>query len=134
MNIEGLIKNLPNEIFDDEYVSSNHTLFELYKEEYSLVKYLRKKMLAAKIVNSEDLESNIREELSIYDGGTLMFKQNQFGEVTNKLGIMLNTFDEENNNSFNGYTELEQYHTIASTILKMLPEILIEKMISGSKN
>ena len=134
MNIEGLIKNLPNEIFDDEYVSSNHTLFELYKEEYSLAKYLRKKMLAAKIVNSEDLESNIREELSIYDGGTLMFNQNQFGELTNKLGIMLNTFDEENNNSFNGYTELEQYHTIASTILKMLPEILIEKMISGSKN
>jgi hypothetical protein len=134
MNIEGLIKNIPNEIFDDEYVSSNHTLFELYKEEYSLAKYLRKKMLAAEIVNSEDLESNIREELGIYDVGTLGGKQYMFGEVTNMLGIMLNTFDEENNNNFNGYTELEQYHTIASTILKMLPEILMEKMISGSKN
>tara|TARA_B110000238_G_C16016203_1_gene391160 strand:- start:414 stop:818 length:405 start_codon:yes stop_codon:yes gene_type:complete len=134
MNIEGLIKNMPNEIFDDEYVSSNHALFELYKEEYSLAKYLRKKMLAAEIVNSEDLESNIREELGIYDGGALLFKQNQFGEVTDMLAMMLNTFDEKNNTNFNGYTELEQYHTIASTILKMLPEILMEKMISGSKN
>ena len=39
-------------------------------------------MLAAEIVNSEDLESNIREELGIYDGGALLFKQDQFGEVT----------------------------------------------------
>ena len=91
-------------------------------------------MLAAEIVNSEDLESNIREELGIYDVGTLGGKQYMFGEVTNMLGMMLNTFDEESNNNFNGYTELEQYHAIAGTILKMLPEILMEKMISGSKN
>ena len=133
MNIESLIKNIPNEIFDDEYVSSNHTLFELFKEEYSLAKYLRKKMLAAEIVNSEDLESNIRDELGIYDAGTLGGKQYMFGQVTDMLGMMLNNFDEENNNNFNGYTELEQYHAIAGTILKMLPEILIDKMISGSK-
>ena len=126
--IEGLIKNFPNEIFDDEYVSSNHTLFELFKEEYSLAKYLRKRTLAREIGNIEDLESNIREELGIYDVGALLLKQFQFGQLTDMLGMMLNDFDKENNNNFNGYTELEQYHTIASTILKMLPEIIVEKI------
>ena len=134
MNIEGVIKNLPNEIFDDEYISSNNTAFKLYKEEYSLVKYLRKRTLAAEIVNLEDLESNIRKELGIYDVGTLGGKQYMFGELTNMLAMMLNAFDEKKNNSFHGYTELEQYHTISSTIIKILPEILMAKLMSGSGN
>jgi hypothetical protein len=133
MNTKKLLKNIPNEIFDDEYVTSNHILFDLYKEEYSLTKYLRKRVLAAEILNSEDLEINIREELAIYDVGTLGGKQYVFGEVTNMLGTMLNTFDEENNNNFNGYTELEQYHTISGTIHNMLPELIMGKIIS-SKN
>ncbi len=133
MNTEKILKNIPNEIFDDEYVSSNYMLFELYKEEYSLVKYLRKKVLAAEIINNEDLKRNIHEELAIYDVGTLGGKQYMFGEVTKMLGTMLNTFDEEKNNNFNGYIELEQYHTIAGTIHNMLPEIIMEKIIS-SKN
>ena len=124
----GFLKNIPNEIFDDEYVTSNHILFELYKEEYSLTKYLRKRVLSAEILNNEDLEINIREELAMYDVGTLGAKLYVFGEVTNMLGTMLNTFDEENNNNFKGYTELEQYHTISGTIQNMLPEIIMEKL------
>ena len=46
MKIEGLIKNVPNTIFGEDYAMTNHICFMMAKKEYSLVKYLRKKMLA----------------------------------------------------------------------------------------
>ena len=131
MNITGLIKNFPNEIFDSQYVNSNSLLFGLYKEEYTFVKYLRKKMLASEIVGTKDLEDNIMAELNTYDVGELGGKQYLFGEVKNMLGMMLNDFDAKNENNFNGYNELEQYHSIASHIFQMMPNIIMFKMISG---
>ena len=133
---------MKGEEFDDEYVLSNNLLFELYIEEYSLIKHLRKMMLPdtgggtrlPEIVNREDLEFNIRKELSSYDVGTLGGKMYMFGQVNSTLAEMLNDFDNKNQSDFIGYTELEQYHTIASTILQMLPEIIMGNIENSSEN
>ena len=49
-------------------------------------------------------------------------------QVIQILALRLNDFDKDGNNNFNGYIELEQYHTIASLIVKMLPELIINKI------
>ncbi len=133
MKLDGVIKNIPNEIFDGDYALANSTLFMMCKLEYSFVKYLRRKVLAAEIGSQEDLQNNIKKELSIYDAGTLGGKQYMFGQVNETLAHMLNDFDEKKNNKFNGYKELEQYHTISGIIVQMMPEILMAKIIGGAK-
>ena len=56
-----------------------------------------------------------------------------FGQVNQMLAHMLNDFDEKKNNKFNGYKELEQYHTISGIIVQMMPEMIMEKMLQGKK-
>lgn len=128
MNIEGLIKNIPNEIFDEEYALTNSICFMLAKKEYSFVKYLRKKTLAGEISNQSDLEQNIKSELENHDGGELLGMQFMLGQVLEILATRLNDFDNKNNKTFNGYIELEQYHTIAGIILKILPELILNNI------
>ena len=142
MDISVINSEMKGEEWDDEYVLSNKLLFELYIEEYSLVKHLRKMMLSdtgggtrlPEIVNREDLECNIRKELSSYDVGTLGGKMYMFGQVNSMLAEMLNDFDEKKQSDFIGYKELEQYHTLASTILQMLPEIIMGDITNSSEN
>ena len=125
MKLDGLIKNIPNEIFDEEYALTNSICFMLAKKEYSFVKYLRKKTLAGEISDQSDLEENIKSELENYDGGELLGMQFMLGQVLEMLATRLNDYDNDNNNTFKGYVELEQYHTIAGIILKMLPELIL---------
>ena len=128
MDIENIISNVPNQIFDDDYALTNFTCFSVAKVEYSLVKYLRSKMLIGEIQDQADLEENIKIEIESFDGGELMGLQFMLNQVIQILALRLNDFDKDGNNNFNGYIELEQYHTIASLIVKMLPELIINKI------
>ena len=125
---EGAIKNIPNEKFDKEYVTINLVIFELFKIEYSFIKYLRKKTLLRQISNEDDLIENIKNELNKYDFPTLGVKQHQYNGIIEILAKALNNYDAENNNSFNGYIELEQYHSIAIKISENIPEIMMNSL------
>tara|TARA_Y100000768_G_C23882559_1_gene635974 strand:- start:552 stop:950 length:399 start_codon:yes stop_codon:yes gene_type:complete len=128
MKIDGLIKNIPNQVYDDDYVLTNSICFMLAKKEYSFVKHLRKKTLAGEISDQSDLEKNINNELKNHDGGELLGMQFMLGQVLEMLATRLNDFDKNNNNKFNGYIELEQYHTITGIIIKMLPELIVNQL------
>ena len=122
---KGGIKNIPNEKFDVEYTKLNSIAFETYKVEYSFAKHLRKKTLLAQIGNEDELIENIKNELIKYDFTQLGVKQFQYNGLIGLLANALNEFDNQNNNKFNGYIELEQYHTIAIKIVENIPEIMM---------
>lgn len=126
--IEGAIKNYPNEKFDNEYSKVNLIAFEMYKFEYSFAKHLRKKTILKQIQSEEELIENIKNELIKYDFPQLGVKQFQYNELIGLLANALNEFDNENNNKFNGYIELEQYHAIAMKISENIPEIMMKNL------
>ncbi len=127
MKIEGLIKNVPNTIFGEDYAMTNHICFMMAKKEYSLVKYLRKKMLAGEITSDIQLEENIKKELKEnYSGSELMGVQFMLNQVIQLLATSLNNFDKKKNNKFEGYSELEQYHSISGLIVNLLPALTME--------
>ena len=125
---EGAIKNIPNEKFDDEYLKVNLIAFEMYKVEYSFAKHLRRKTLLRQIQSEDKLIENIKNELIRYDFPQLGVKQFQYNGLIELLANALNEFDNENNNKFNGYIELEQYHTIAIKISENIPEIMMNAL------
>tara|TARA_B100001059_G_scaffold171704_1_gene171821 strand:- start:2783 stop:3214 length:432 start_codon:yes stop_codon:yes gene_type:complete len=125
---EGAIKNIPNEKFDDEYSKVNLIAFKMYKVEYSFAKHLRKKTILRQIQSEEELIENIKNELIKYDFPQLGVKQFQYNELIALLANSLNEFDNKNNNKFNGYIELEQYHTIAIKINENIPEIMMKTL------
>jgi hypothetical protein len=133
MDVNKLINDFSNETYDDKYFESNMPLFNIYKEEYSFVKYVRAKMKAGKVANQEEMDKIIKNELNRYDVGTLGGKQYMFGELTNMLGVFLNEYDTKGEKGFKGYEELEQYHSISGHITQMMPVLLTEKIISGKQ-
>ena len=128
LSTKGAIKNIPNEKFDDEYTTINLIAFEMCKTEYSFAKHLRKKTILRQIQSEDELIENIKNELVKYDFPQLGVKQFQYNEIIGLLANALNEFDNENNNKFNGYIELEQYHTIAMKISENIPEIMMNSL------
>lgn len=131
MDINKMVNDFSNETYDEKYFESNMALFTIYKEEYSFVKYVRAKMKAGKVANQEEMDQIIKNELNRYDVGTLGGKQYMFGELTNMLGAFLNEYDSNKEKGFKGYDELEQYHSTSGHITQMMPNLLMEKMLSG---
>jgi hypothetical protein len=128
LSSDGAIKNIPNEKFDDEYSKVNLIAFEMYKVEYSFTKHLRRKTLLRQIQSEDKLIENIKNELIRYDFPQLGVKQFQYNGLIELLANALNEFDNENNNKFNGYIELEQYHTIAIKISENIPQIMMNTL------
>ena len=131
MDVNKMVNDFSNEIYDDKYFDCNLILFTVCKEEYSFVKYIRSKMKAGKIANQEEMGVMIKNELNKYDVGTLGGKQYMFGETTKMLGTFLNDYDSKGEKGFDGYDELEQYHSISGIITQMMPALLMEKMLSS---
>jgi len=127
MSIKGLIKNFPTNIYDDDYVLINKYLFETFKEEYALVKHIRKKMLAGEILNDEDLEKNIRDETNNYDTESIGVKMFMLKQLTESLSSLLTDLDEKNNKGFKGYDDLDQYYSLSFEINKVLVKILLNQ-------
>ena len=131
MDVNKMVNDFSNETYDKRYFDCNLMLFTVYKEEYSFAKYIRSKMKAGKIANQEEMDVMIKNELNKYDVGTLGGKQYMFGETTKMLGTFLNDYDSKGEKGFDGYEELEQYHSISGHITQMLPALLMEKIVSG---
>jgi hypothetical protein len=127
MSIKGLIKDFPTNIYDDDYVLINKYLFESFKEEYALVKHIRKKMLAGEILNDEDLEKNIRDETNNYDTESIGVKMFMLKQLTESLSSLLTDLDEKNNKGFKGYDDLDQYYSLSFEINKILVKILLNQ-------
>ena len=89
-------------------------------------------MLAAEIVSDVQLKENIEFELrKNYKGSELLGAQFFLNQLIELLATSLNDFDKKKNNKFVGYSELEQYHTIAVMIVKILPVLTLEFIKSG---
>jgi len=127
MSIKGLIKDFPTNIYDDDYVLINKYLFESFKEEYALVKHIRKKMLAGEILNDEDLEKNIRDEINNYETESIGVKMFMLKQLTESLSSLLTDLDEKNNKGFKGYDDLDQYYSLSFEINKVLVKILLNQ-------
>ena len=127
MSIKGLIKDFPTNIYDDDYILINKYLFESFKEEYALVKHIRKKMLAGEILNNEDLEKNIRDETNNYDTESIGVKMFMLKQLTESLSSLLTDLDEKNNKGFKGYDDLDQYYSLSFEINKILVKILLNQ-------
>ena len=130
MSIKGLIKDFPTNIYDDDYVLINKYLFESFKEEYALVKHIRKKMLAGEIQNDEDLDKNIRDEVNSYDTKSIGVKMFMSKQLIETLSSLLTDLDEKNNKSFKGYDDLDQYYTLSRTINKIIFEIVSNRLLN----
>ena len=56
-----------------------------------------------------------------------------FQTLENILGSALIEFDENNDTSFEGYVELEQYHSVATRAYQLGNSLMFEKIIDSSK-
>ena len=53
--------------------------------------------------------------------------------MENILGSALNEYEENDDTSFNGFIELEQYHSVATRAFQLCQQVMFESIISGAK-
>ena len=56
-----------------------------------------------------------------------------FQTMENILGSALIEYEENNDTNFNGYIELEQYHSVATRAYQLCQQVMFESIISGAK-
>ena len=84
-------------------------------------------------INEEQLNNFILSFLRKQSHDEVISKIVNFQTLENILGSALIEFDENNNTSFEGYVELEQYHSVATRAYQLGNSVMFEKIIDSSK-
>ncbi len=129
---EEILKTKDEEIPEDQFNYNDenpfevpdHNLKELFEEEYTFVKSIRKKLMNGTLKNEDMLNDYIFNEHKKYDFEVLIDKCNKYGEIRNYIGEFLNDLPDEN---IPGHEDIEQYHSAAARCA----EILYESYLKG---
>jgi antitoxin component YwqK of YwqJK toxin-antitoxin module len=115
--------------FDKEYQELDKMMLsqESYSEVYPFIKTFREKLRVGEIY-LEEMTEYIKNNFSDYDGGKIMFKISLFEQMEHIFGTYLNEWEEKKNSKFNGFEDVEQYHTLSQKVIIVLQELLQEQI------
>ena len=103
-----------------------------YSEVYPFIKKFREKLRLGEIY-LEEMTEYIKNNFSDYDGGKIMFKISLFEQMEHIFGTYLNEWEEKKNSKFNGFEDVEQYHTLSQKVIIVLQELLQEQIANLGK-
>jgi len=101
--------------------------------DYKFVKLVFEKLKTGFIINEEQLNNFILSFLRKQSRNEVISKIVNFQTLENILGSALIEFDENNDTSFEGYVELEQYHSVVTRAYQLGNSVMFEKIIDSSK-
>lgn len=115
--------------FDEEYLKIDQMLMSIdsYKKEYPFLKDFREKLKAGDIF-LEDMDSYIKNQYGGLDGSEIMYTISLFGQIEHILAIHLNEWEENNDNVYKGFVEIEQYHSLSQKTIISLREMLTNQI------
>ena len=120
--------------FDKEYQELDKMMLGIdsYSEVYPFIKKFREKLRLGEIY-LEEMTEYIKNNFSDYDGGKIMFKISLFEQMEHIFGTYLNEWEEKKNSKFNGFEDVEQYHTLSQKVIIVLKELLQEQIANLGK-
>jgi|GEM_PF-6495363 len=121
--------------FDEEYLKIDQMLMSIdsYKKEYPFLKDFREKLKAGDIF-LEDMDSYIKNQYGSLDGPEIMYTISLFEQIEHILAIHLNEWEENNDNVYKGFVDIEQYHSLSQKTIISLREMLTNKISDLGKN
>jgi hypothetical protein len=121
--------------FDKEYNDLNKLIlnddFKSWHEDYAFLKLVYEKIKTAKIQNDIQLNSFIEQNLKKLTIAELTSKMVNFQSLENILGEFLTECEDNNNTSFEGYIDIEQYHSVVTKSYQIGTEVMIDFVTKG---
>ena len=121
--------------FDKEYNELDELIldedFKDWHEDYMFLKLVYEKIKTAKIQNDIQLNSFIKERLKKLTTSELTSKMVNFRSLENIIGKELSGWGDTNNTRFEGYIDVEQYHTIVTRSYQIGTEVMIDFVTKG---
>jgi len=102
-------------------------------KDYKFVKLVFEKLKTGSVRNEEQLNNFIFSFLRKHSRDEVISKIVNFQTMENILGSALNEYEENDDTSFNGFIELEQYHSVATRAFQLCQQVMFESIISGAK-
>ena len=102
-------------------------------EAYNDIKKFRNKFHNKEVRDENHLEQIILDHFKKFDGDKIIQFFGDYSTIESILGTYLNDLDSKKV-KFNGYVEIEQYHSLAQKIYTMLNQTMLEKAITGDLN
>ena len=123
--------------FDKDYNNLNELLlnedFKDWHEDYAFLKLVWGKMKIGEIHNDIQLNSFIEQHLRELTMDELSSKFVAFRSLERILGQHLTDWEDNNNTSFEGYIDIEQYHTVVVKAIQILPDVLLAVVTNGDE-
>lgn len=121
--------------FHDNYITVDKMfpLLDGVEKDYEFCKLIFKKLETGSIRNDEELELFILKFLRKHSGDEVISKLVNFQTIESVLGQSLNVFIDNNDTSFKGYIEIEQYHSITTICYQLCNQVMFESIIGGVK-
>ena len=123
--------------FDSKYQTVDLIISALEEsgiaKDYKFVKLVFEKLKTGAVRNEEQLNNFILSFLRKQSRDEVISKIVNFQTMENILGSALIEYEENNDTNFNGYIELEQYHSVATRAYQLCQQVMFESIISGAK-
>jgi hypothetical protein len=102
-------------------------------KDYKFVKLVFEKLKTGSVRNEDQLNNFISTFLRKQSTDEVISKTVNFQTIENILGSALNDYEENNKTNFNGYIELEQYHSVAIRAYQLCQQAMFESIMNGAK-
>ena len=124
------INKYAKEYYDlDKLILETDDLVEAYND----IKKFRNKFHNKEVSDENHLEQLILDHFKKFDGNKIIQFFGAYSTIESIIGSYLNDLDSKKI-KFNGYVEIEQYHSLAQKIYTMLNQTMLEKAITGDLN
>ena len=130
-----ITSKISKNIYAKEYYDLDKLLLETVDlvEAYNDIKKFRNKFHNKEVRDENHLEQIIIDHFKKFDGNKIIQFFGDYSTIESILGSYLNDLDSKKI-KFNGYVEIEQYHSLAQKIYTILNKTMLEKAISGDLN
>jgi hypothetical protein len=121
--------------FHDNYTVVDELILGLdnIDKDYKFCKLIFQKIQTGSIRSDDELNAFILKFLRKQSRDEMISKTVNFQTIENILGSALIEYEENNDTSFKGYIELEQYHSATTRSFQLSQQVMFESIISGTK-
>ena len=121
--------------FHDNYTVVDELILGLdnIDKDYKFCKLIFQKIQTGSIRSDDELNAFILKFLRKQSRDEMISKTVNFQTIENILGSALIEYEENNDTSFKGYVELEQYHSATTRSFQLSQQVMFESIISGAK-
>ena len=121
--------------FHDNYTVVDELILGLdnIDKDYKFCKLIFQKIQTGSIRSDDELNAFILKFLRKQSRDEMISKTVNFQTIENILGSALIEYEENNDTSFKGYVELEQYHSATTRSFQLSQQVMFESILSGLK-